>query len=279
VRRVKPRAPKACANALHRARFVEVFSGCGKLSKAMIRKGIASEAWDICLGEDFNLLRPKNVKRLVKSIQQSGICGVHLGTPCTTLSMARRPGDGPPPLRSAEHLWGLPDLKGKNAQKVQDANTLVHLTLRIMRECIRLKIPCTIENPRTSRLWQLPPVKNLFERHKVQLVHFEMCQYGTAWRKSTTLACYNFPEAEALGRRCSAASGCCSRTGCKHFILQGQDAAGNWLTARAQAYPTQLCNAYANAMVRHEFNEHLHSAMKLLKPTHRTPPPGLPHPK
>ena len=105
VRRVKPRAPKVCANALRRARFVEVFSGCGKLPKAIVNKGVAAEAWDICLGEDFNFLRPKDVKRLMKSMQRSGICGVHLGTLCATLSMARRPGSGPS-LCKAQNTYG-----------------------------------------------------------------------------------------------------------------------------------------------------------------------------
>ena len=33
---------------------------------------------------------------------------VHFGTPCTTYSQARRDDGGPRPLRSAEHIRGLP---------------------------------------------------------------------------------------------------------------------------------------------------------------------------
>ena len=38
----------------------------------------------------------------------------HFGTPCNTFSAARKEDGGPPPLRSMDALWGLPNLSPEN---------------------------------------------------------------------------------------------------------------------------------------------------------------------
>ena len=61
---------------------------------------------------------------------------------------------------------------------------------------------------------------------------------------------FNLPELESL-RMCTGPRGLCSRTHKPHLQLQGLDATGQWMTKRAQAYPSGLCTAVASAVRAH----------------------------
>eukprot|EP00959_Pyramimonas_sp_CCMP1952_P038997 816801-Pyramimonas_sp.AAC.1 len=56
---------------------------------------------------------------------------MHAGFPCETFSRARDRPDGPPRLRSQEHVWGLPSLpvEGADFQKVKWGNLHARLTI------------------------------------------------------------------------------------------------------------------------------------------------------
>eukprot|EP00974_Lingulodinium_polyedra_P013433 1299601-Lingulodinium_polyedra.AAC.1 len=56
-----------------------------------------------------------------------------MGIECKTLTRARRPGGGPPPLRSNAHPWGFPDLRGANEAKVATANRLIQFCIKAAR--------------------------------------------------------------------------------------------------------------------------------------------------
>ena len=78
--------------------------------------------------------------------------------------------------------------------------------------------------------------------------HFDFCQYGTRWRKRTTIMCWLTPVLPALLRKCSGKQGVCSSTGRPHIQLCGQDKVSHKLwTQIAEPYPARLCAAAAAA--------------------------------
>ena len=177
-RRLTGRAPRGTRRALAGRTFVEVFSGCGALGRAVARHGLQVVQWDVVHGSSYNLCVSTNLKRLIKRIRKQDVCAVHLGTPCTTFSNARRP-----MIRSATCPRGLPDLSPKASQQVHDGNLLADATARLLRECIARGLAVTLENPQTSLLWKYPPIAKLISQHQLDLVNFHMCQYGTTWKK------------------------------------------------------------------------------------------------
>lgn len=81
--------------------FLEVFSGCGRLHRAMEKRGMEAYGLDLSTDPSDDVLDPE-VEQLVTSLLLNGsVCMLWLGMPCTTFSVARRyDGLGPGPLRS-----------------------------------------------------------------------------------------------------------------------------------------------------------------------------------
>ena len=71
--------------------FLELFSGSGHMASRMSSLGGAVLMWDISFGPAYDLSK-KKVQQLVRGWILAGmVWAVHMGTPCTTYSIARRP--------------------------------------------------------------------------------------------------------------------------------------------------------------------------------------------
>ena len=134
---------------------LELFAGCGRLSQACVQVGFPAEAWDVECNPDCNLSCPKVVQGLIRRIKARQFSFVHLGTPCTSWSRARRlDGRGPGPLRDdGAHLWGLSGLSAADARKVVVGNRLLEVSMHLVQACIDAEVPWSLENPASSRLW------------------------------------------------------------------------------------------------------------------------------
>ena len=133
----------------------------------------------------------------------------------------------------------------KDAARVDAANRLTAVVCRICRLAIRCNVSWVIENPLTSRLWQVPEVKRLMGHALVQLCRYDFCAWGAPWRKATRLLSYCMPELHAAAVHCNSTGGICSFSRKPHFILQGSDPAGVFWTARSEPYPPRLCSCWA----------------------------------
>ena len=133
--------------------FLEIFSGGGRLGKAIARTtGWPVLLWDIKLGDEYDLTQLANQQKILGWMRSGNIRGGHAGTPCNNFSRARDRPRGPPPLRSDQQPLGLPNLKSKDAFKVRVGSNLMRFSVKIMNLALALFIPFTLENPRTSRL-------------------------------------------------------------------------------------------------------------------------------
>ena len=57
----------------------------------------------------------------------------------------------------------------------------------VARECQRCRVPRSIENPSSSKIWGFHPIYDLCGLPGVLNVVFEQCQYSVPWKKPTMI--------------------------------------------------------------------------------------------
>ena len=212
--------------------------------------------WDILKGPEYDLTLPKVQNRIKGWLASGAIRAFHMGFPCSSWSRARDIPNGPPRLRSQDHIWGVPGLAPHDADKVNDGNLLLAFVVRFCRLAIRREIPWTIENPALSYAWSAPPMQLLLANHRggaewrlVNSGTVEYCSFGTPWRKSTTFKSFKVDLTWMENYRCTG--NLCCYTGQKHQKLSGK-VNGKFLTSLAEAYPHRLCKLLARAFINAE---------------------------
>ena len=234
--------------------FLEIFSGSGRLGKAIHRVcNWTVLLWDIDYGEKYDLTQRRNQQLILHWMQSGQIRAGHLGTPCNSFSQARdRPG-GPPRLRSDLLPLGLPGLRPCDVLKVQIGNCLMRFTCRVLLLALQLYLPFTLENPHRSRLWLCPGVKSVCRRNRVEQCDVTFCAFGTCWKKPTKFLSVNLPLDLLQGKFCkSSKRGLCQFTGLAHVPLKGTNSQGVWLTKIAEPYPTRLTTLLAKCFCNTE---------------------------
>ena len=157
--------------------------------------------------------------------------------------------DGPPPLRSAEALYGLEGLKAKHAKQVYVANRLLAFAIAAAwwfaaaGGCSKTAVCMRLGRPLPS-IWRLEPIRLLKRLHCVSVISFDQCTLGAPSRKPTTLLLVRL-----LGVRDSIRAagdhGRCNHARGAHVALVGRDARGAFRTAAAKEYPPGLCQVVA----------------------------------
>jgi len=236
--------------------FIEVFSGSGTLSKALRNRGSLVIEWDISRGPSWDLTK-QSAQRRVRGWLLAGIVwGIHMGTPCSTFSRARDTGPlkavhsnagFPSRLRSDTEPWGLAAVVNlADRHSIQVGNSLARFSFGLLALARRLQLPATMENPKGSRLWILPPARQASLWSEYCCIDTDFCQWGKPWKKGTRFIGVNI-DLLPLARVCTGRSTCC-RTGKPHQSLTGIDpATGRFWTAVAEPYPKALALSLAMA--------------------------------
>ena len=110
--------------------------------------------------------------------------------------------------------------------------------------CCAAGVPCILESPSSSMLWEAPPISNAARRKAVSQVRVDFCQIGTKWEKQTLLMCVGVDTC-LLEKRCSG-KGLCSSSGAPHVELRGKTSTGHFLTRVAETYSDPFANAMAD---------------------------------
>lgn len=229
---------------------LEIFAGTARISQALINANVFVYPIDLSLFPSHNVLDPHVADYIGNLICSSRVTLVWLGMPCTTFSRARKhDGVGPGPLRSPDHIWGLPGLRKHDRYKLAEGNELFGFTMHIIRLCLAYRVPFILENPLSSMAWAMPPLIHLQRQHSLQVCDLDFCQYGEIWKKPTRLLFYGI-DISSLAIRCTGQKHMCSRTRRQHWPLTGRDASGVFWTLRAQPYPFALCSSFARLAAR-----------------------------
>ena len=111
---------------------------------------------DIVLSDRYcDLLDPKQQKRWLTWAQEGAIYMMIGGPPCETWSVSRlrwlESHEGPRPVRNGnrleDHIWGLPQLRIKEARQVRVANSLLHFCIFIFLAQVLTQAIAIIEHP------------------------------------------------------------------------------------------------------------------------------------
>ena len=214
--------------------FLEVFSGSNHLSEALKKK-----RWEIVGSLDVkhsvthDLTRKSTQQALVQFILTSTLCYIHFGTPCTVFSIARK---------------GLKNLeRARHRERI--ACELAFFTVKLVEICLARGIYFSIENPCSSMLWELAPIKKLRLRDDTFEVDFPMCAYGAPYKKPTRV----LTNSEAL---CSLNRTCNHRKHSQQLVgrVSVLDATGKKVsknrTDLAGAYPHELASVWSSVIDR-----------------------------
>ena len=218
----------------HTKSFLEVFSGSNHLSDALKKK-----KWeivgslDVKHGVTHDLTRKSTQQALVQFILTSTLCYIHFGTPCTVFSIARK---------------GLKNLeRARHRERI--ACELAFFTVKLVEIGLARGIYFSIENPTSSMLWELAPIKKLRLRNDTFEVEFRMCAYGAPYKKPTRL----LTNCEAL---CSLQRTCGHKKHSQQLVgrVSVIDASGKRVsknrTDLAGAYPHELTSVWGSVIDR-----------------------------
>ena len=240
-----PRRSRRAAPGERKTLVLDLFSGVGRVAKAVRRAGVSCEEIDIIHGKTHDVTDKKVCTRLCKRIRRQEFSGSMIGAPCTSFSVAR---DRTCIIRTKDEPWGLQDrskFSERDLASLELGNKITRSLIKIMNAMVQARTPFILENPRSSRLWHLPEIERIANCQLSRFVYSDYCQFGTAWRKRTGFLCFNCRD-DLLDRleshKCTGSCGRCSRTGVRHTLLTGSAPGGITMTLLAQPYPPKLAN-------------------------------------
>ena len=221
---------RATAAAARGPAFLEIFSGCGRLTGAIVRSGLrAAPPIELAQGRHFDMLDRRIESVIAGWISRRRIWLIHFGTPCSRWSRARTTG----------RAGGAVDAKGMEC---------AHVTIRLMRLCRKHAVNISIENPAGSGLWTYPPLEAELRRSACFVVNFPMCAYGAPYMKPTRIMT-NAQSLASLSRTCTCTLPHEILCGLCKFQENGR-VRSVWKTSIAGRYPPALCRAFARALLQ-----------------------------
>ena len=223
--------------------FLDLFCGDRGISKKLQRDGFAVVSVDLCVHHLFDLMNPP-ILRLIQGWISSGcVAGVWISPPNTSWSgsLCTLNGSHVTPLRDNSHIYGFSGLSFLDNIRIRSGNAIMRSTAQIVKSCHRFCVPCFLDLPATSLMWQAPPIKRLCCLKTSICQICDMCQYNARWRKRTRIQSWHGQTENDLRRICEGHGGICSRTKKHHISLWGQDSFSKQLWAHlAQPYPPEF---------------------------------------
>ena len=125
---------------------------------------------------------------------------------CSTLSRAREvaiPGHHAPPkpLRGESHVRGLPSLNGRDAERVEQANSFIDFTFAQIAQLVSDGKAAILESPARSHLWGFQQLKDIRKMPQWRRTQYDACCWGGARRKKQALES-NVPEIHEIECTC-----------------------------------------------------------------------------
>ena len=115
--------------------------------------------------------------------------------------------------------YGLPDLEGRDLETVRICSFQIRQAVRLIKFSMVSGRSGYIENPATSRAWLV--VAKMLSREiasgKSRAVVFDMCDYGTVFKKATRLLVWGKFGHRVELRRCCGKRGLCGHSGVPHL--------------------------------------------------------------
>ena len=262
-------ASQACHEG-DRPIFWEIFAGCSRLSAHFDNANFQSLPVDH-EGNDHQSEMPQLLLDLRDPSAQEVLLGgavgqppqvIHFAMPCGTGSRARdrkipeylkkRGAPEPPPLKSASHPLGVPNLSSFHQAKVDSSNQLLKFVVLLLYHCFQHHIHVVLENPDRSWIWAA--LAELIRQHSDMLFRrwysqlfdlvFGACEHGGGRPKQTRFLT-TVPTLMQLQKQCSGNH--------KHlpYNISWDNNKWNFDTSKEAEYPHLLCQRYVSFVCQH----------------------------
>ena len=243
-------------------RFLHLFSGPrNMLAEAIKRLGKAEGLKTDVLSMDklgegnVDLLQEHPFKEILEEAEAHSFDGAHAGFPCGSFSRARyKEGTGPSPVRSLQHMYGLPG-NSRSQQAEADRGTIlavrsVEAVKAVLRSQRKRRVPQvgSLENPPGSDTqfegpaWQLQEVKAFVKNYKLETALFNTCAFQsrakTRWFKPGRFS-GALEGLRGLAKKCT----------CPSWVFH-ESLVGKEKTSKAAQYPEELAEAYAKLVIQ-----------------------------
>ena len=134
---VRPRArlrhPKGTVRDL-KGVFLDIFGGVGGVAKSASALGAHAEVWDTSFGDEYDLTRPRVLRRLLHRIRKGNILGAAIAMPCKSFSLARARRGA---IRTKLWPWGIPEMlesgDGRDFDDFIEGNFVLKATIKIIQ--------------------------------------------------------------------------------------------------------------------------------------------------
>lgn len=214
-----PKASGQLHGSLNGKAFLSLFGGVGNPAKFWCECGGESAVIDYDFSPANDLSKFSAWNQILRALIWFSVVGIDL--PCNTWSRARRAPELsrlPKPLRSREYIFGLPNLKPSDHQKVVAASRMFFGAVKVIRKCLKIGVAGYLEKPASSWVWKTLQMLRLMQRPQVCIARVDMCQYNVQWKKPSKPLFFGVAPMHLL--TCNGKS-VCSRTNKKHLQLSG----------------------------------------------------------
>ena len=217
--------------------FLDLYSGAAGVARFLAEK---YDSWVLTFdyedGAEQNLLEPRLQDQICTMIQADCFLCVGAALECCSFSRAVTPA-----VRSADRPLGLDDISENMQQKVEIGNRHAAFVIRVLLLAVHKGLIYWVENPDGSFVWLHPGFQKAGIGRMENSYRFDMCRFGTPWRKRTRVAT-NCGLA-GLGELCAGDH--------SHLTLRGRSTAHRccW-TKVAQVYPSAFCRRLGRALAK-----------------------------
>ena len=154
----------------------------------------------------------------------------------------------PRPLRSNEHLDGIPNLSKSDQDRLFKANESYKATKKLVIQLLQMGVLVSIEHPANSLFWETSWIRLLLEQFVGHKTQFHHCMHGGDTDKLTTLWSFN-PRTPGVNLMEALSLLCDKQYGHKSWRPKRINGKLAFPTKEEAAYPHLLCTRMASIFV------------------------------
>ncbi|CAE7829501.1 unnamed protein product [Symbiodinium sp. CCMP2592] len=221
--------------------FLDLFAGHARpLSSAFLQAGVSVLSVDTMLASEHDLLDDSVFEPLLRLSFSGAVTSAHASPPCREYSRCKLIRPGPKPLRTPEHLAGVPGLSSSEQERVDASRTLMERAVELLHATYKAGGHFSLENPANSMLWLEEAVRILLQKANADVLVVAACAYGWDISKRWAFAT-SFRDMQRLAKDCSHAEG-------SHRPVAGvRDESGGYASQQTSEFPAKLAEAYVSA--------------------------------
>ena len=219
--------------------FLDICAGATRpLSRACLRRGKCVLSFDILIQSVMNLLDDIEYEQLLRLCASGSVAYAGASPSCGQYSRLKLRKGGPPPVRTPDHLNGVPGISPADLLKVQESHTMLSRCLQCLILVFQAGGHVHLEQPPSAMSWLEPEVQAFLILIGAFCINLPACAFGWSIHKAWMFAT-SFSALQKLGSTCRHSQS-------DHESIAGRhNAAGDFLSKDTACYPDSLADAFA----------------------------------